>query len=249
MASHADHPEHHEGLTMGRKAVLALAGGTALVMVAPTLFPLIGIGSGELAQNTIDNMHTTGFEETKPLVGYIKDTIASVPLVGDALAQNNTTTTASIAGIGLGGWALGKFVESREENNPSFSMGKLIRFSSLATSMLIALPSLLTAIGVGVTYIVSAVDPDPNYALSEKVMDFFTDYVGTVDESNVKTSLSGIGATLPHLLTCGGSMIPLGLGVLEEATPSVSHVATGAQPELWTSRIHTAQQPTITNIR
>jgi hypothetical protein len=182
---------------------LGLGVATAAVMLAPTILPLLGVGDSELAQEAVLVMHGTGLGSG--FAGQVNQLLNSVPYIGETLSQASFKTAGIVGATGIGGYLLGKFIEKRESDN-SFSLGKTIRYASLATSALIALPAALTSIGVGIVYLAATLSGPE---LANQAIDFFIQTTGVTGEAGVAAAgLSGIAATLPHLLTCGVPLIP-----------------------------------------
>ncbi len=183
---------------------IGVGGVAAAVMLAPSVLPLLGIGDALLAGEAFGSMH--GVADGSGVAGAVNGLLHQVPWVGDTLAAGGLNTAAFVVATGIGGLLLGRFMENREGEEPHFSMGKMIRYAAFATSALIALPSALTAMGAGVVYLTALLNPE----LTNSMIDVLLHTTGATGDASVNTSttVTGLAATLPHLLTCGVPLVP-----------------------------------------
>lgn len=217
-----------------RKAALAAGVAVGAVMLAPTVLPFLGVGTAKDAAYFVYTMH--GVDNGTGIAGAVNELLGEVPVFGETMVKGGMPAALLVASIGVGGWLLGKFVE-KKEGGAHVKLGKIIRYAALATSALIALPATLTAIGIGLTYLAHTL---VGTEFSSLVMNASMNTLGVTGEASASgIGLPGIAATLPHLFTCGASLVPLGLavndGLLDDEAPA-------APPPPYTLRI-TPKQP------
>lgn len=212
-------PEHsHAG---GHKWLTYLAVGTALaagaVIISPYLFPVLGIGSSDLADNALDAVSSgTG------LAGGINSLLGAVPLIGSSLAEGGVTAAVASGAIGIGGVLLGNYVGKREDGTHFIKWGKVINTAALITSALIAMPAILTSISAGIVYL-SAVISGLEFA--GKVAAFLAPTLGGIAHSHAAVAGAGLGvqiaAHLPHLAAVAFPALSLGLWKKSSRTASL----------------------------
>lgn len=196
-------------------------GGFASLTLAPYVLPMLGIGQPDSAEGI---MHIVGApldgnSYGAGLAGYLQQGIASLPGIGTALTSNTQvavpllgtmaagaiTSIAATAAIGIGGVLLANWMEHRETGN-TIRWSRVVRMAALATSALIALPGMLGAISVGVTFLASLLGPVGSASHTALAMQGLTG--GTVMHATA-SALNGIAAILPHLFTCGIAALPV----------------------------------------
>jgi hypothetical protein len=212
---HHHHEDHKEGgsIFTVSNALTALAIGAvavgATVILAPHILPSLGVGGEDLAEQAGLILH----HEPTGIAGSINSVLASVPLIGAELAKGGLFTAFTSATAGLGGIALSQFMEKNEDGSKNIKWSKVIRYGALATSALIALPTVLTALGTGIIYLsmllessISAIDPTV-------VVGTVGSTIGSIggEHQTALLGASGVAAALPHLLLCCTSMLPAAL--------------------------------------
>lgn len=190
--SHEGHPPSHK--------FLWYAGAlTAAVTLSPYLLPAIGIGN-ELTQLETSNLlhiHDGGYG--MGLAGWLNQGLSSLPLVGTMLASGTWAPIVASAVLGIGGVLLAKHLEKRETPETRIHWSKIIKAAAITSSILIALPSILTGISTGLTYIA--------LATGDKGV-FVNDLYQTIGITTHGAASGAAGALLPHVLLCGASIIP-----------------------------------------
>ncbi len=188
-------PEHNPWMKRIAIGAALLAGA---VVIAPYLLPVVGVGETALAEEAMVAMHGTGLGNG--LAGVINGVINSIPFVGGTLAQGGLVSAVASAGIGIGGMLLGNYIEKRQDGSTGIRWGKVLATAALATSALIALPSLLTGISVGVVYLAAAFS---GVELASSAVAAMAASLGSVSSVSAgMTGLAGAAAAFPHLLTC-----------------------------------------------
>lgn len=202
----AAHVNHH-----GPDWLKLLAIGTTLaagaVILSPYVLPALGIGDANLAAQAM-TIHGSGLGEG--LAGAINRAVNAFPGIGPVLAQGGFATAAATGITGIGGVLLGRYIDHRSDGTRRLRWGKLVTTAALLTSALIALPTALTGLSVGLTYLAAALSG--NVAASA-VATTLANSIGVVGAMNFFPGLTGIAAIVPHLLTCGVSLLPAALSI------------------------------------
>ena len=215
---------------------LGLLGGTAVagsVIAAPYVLPAVGIGQslavpastshflmGRLgapaAEGALGSSFGSGIAGT--LQGWISsipgiggmltsESLVTIPGLGVQVASGALATVAIAGGLAIGGMLLANHMEKSEDPNAKgIQWSKVIRYGSLATSMLISLPSLLTGISIGIAFIATQFAPEIGLQATE----FLRNSLGaTTLASNTGAGVSGLATMVPHLFTCGVASLPV----------------------------------------
>lgn len=201
----------HAGHAMRNAAILGGATVAGGLILSPYILPAVGIGDQLLAEKTINALCGTG--QGTGLAGSINALLEQVPVIGDGLAQGGWPNVATVATVGLGGHLLANKLDNNE-NKSSFPWGKIVRYTALATTMLVALPSVLTGISAGLVYLAGATG---GVEMASHVLTAVSDTIGATGEaSHLATSGLGLTATAAHLMTCGMVLAPATLPWLIE---------------------------------
>ncbi|MBN8544230.1 MAG: hypothetical protein J0M34_08205 [Alphaproteobacteria bacterium] len=248
MASHNQHSDEqhkeHEALTPW---ILGGIGVVSAITLAPYLLPFLGLGTpinaphGHAAMSLIGQPATAGALGSG-WAGGLQTALSQVPVIGSALTSTETVnmmgasitagalTTAISAGvIGIGGMLLANWLEKRETGHEKIRWSKIVRYASLATSMLISLPSLLTGLSLGITFIAELFG-----ANQLQMITTMRDSLGGVAMQHGASAgnVGGLIALVPHLFSCGVAALPI-LGTLlvgQKSKPSPTpQVSTFAQ--------------------
>ena len=219
IATQPDPHHHHAASADGINWLRVLAIGTALtagaIILAPYVLPLVGIGNAQIATDSLDAMHATGLGVG--WAGKVNGLLNAVPFVGEALTKGGLANAAATGVIGIGGVLLGNFIEQRDDGKRSIRWGTVIRYGALLTSALIALPTVLTGLSVGIVYLCAAFS---GVQLASTAVGYLSNTLGAVGSMNIATAgVGGVAAALPHLLTCGLSIIPACAAILMGSAP------------------------------
>lgn len=211
MASPA--PEaHSDSASISKWAMPLAVGATALagmVILAPTILPLLGF-SGDMAIEATTAMHVSGTSAGTGLAGAINSGIQAIPVIGPKLAEGGLFTAAASAGIGIGGMMLGNYISKKETGERKISLGKVIKYASLLTSALLALPSIITGISIGIVYLCGALGD--NELASSAVSNLYHT-LGSSHKVGAGIGAAGALAGISHLLSCGAGIVPAALGL------------------------------------
>ncbi|PZP83597.1 MAG: hypothetical protein DI582_10700 [Azospirillum brasilense] len=195
-----EHAKHSNALSSW---VIGAAGVSMLASFLPYILPAIGIGDAAVASDMATNLpHTHAGTGPEGLAGVLHQGISSIPLVGGMLAAGGIGSILATGGIGIGGVLLAKWMEKHENPHASIRWSTVIRGAALVTSALIAMPSLLTGLTVGLSFLAMTFAPQ----ISSAAISLFTSTLG------VAAGHSGAGAvaaSLPHLVLCGATAIPV----------------------------------------
>jgi hypothetical protein len=207
---YADGATHHSA----EKAGLLLKGGLATsgIIIAPYVGDAIGI-SAKTVPEIMEVMHGHGLGSG--IAGSINSLLSNIPYIGETLSSGSMATTAASGIIGIGGILLGNYLEKKHHREDGISWGKIIKYSALTTSILIALPSILTGLSVGLSYLAA-------FAGSGVIASALTSVagaLGSIGGMNVAAAGAGIGSALTHLITCGGAALSVaGAIYIDKAT-------------------------------
>lgn len=193
-------------------------------MLAPYYLPLLGIGSEQTRLQAEGLLHLHEAGPGTGLAGSVNGLLSSLPILGPTLAAGGIPPILISAAIGIGGVMLANWMEKRETPTATIRWSKVIRTASLATSALIALPSILTGLSFGLTHIALAFGDDGT------IVNRLMTGIGV---SGHATATSAISAVLPHLLLCTASLMPVGLAYwlgTSKGTPD-NHITPGRGPD------------------
>lgn len=202
MAEHEHHQNHNEH-SLWPLAALGVAG---LAVAAPFALPAIDLGTDTAALAATNAFHAHNISAGSGLAGLISQGISHVPLVGESLASGGWATILTSGVIGIGGVLLANWMKKHEQEG-DFPWSKVIRYGALGTSMLISLPSLLTGIGIGLTFLANFFISDAGSMNS--FISSLTSTLGTAPMQHMGSGGNLIASMLPHILGCGASIIPL----------------------------------------
>lgn len=185
------HSPFEHTLTMGLRGFAAT---TAAISLAPFIFGMSGFGAQalEISQSLCSSGAASG------LAGMAYNAAMQVPLIGSYLATGGILNGVLALGIGLGGIALSRHLE--RTGHPTAS--KIVRWGSLATSILVSLPALLPAVGMGFHFI-SLISDGAISDWSLKAFELLGKLGGAGAASAYASSGSAVLASAGHLLACG----------------------------------------------
>ena len=220
-----DHSTHHaeakHSVFANHKLLTGLAIGAvaagAAVILAPVVLPALDIGTETMADDADFLLHTVIDKGGGGPAGTINHVLSSVPVVGAKLAEGGLFNAAATATIGMGGVLLGNFIARREDGSKRIKWGKIIKYAALATSAIVALPTVLTALTTGIAYLSMFVEnPDLGMKISSWAVSIFG-AAGNMTKSMM--GFSGLAAVIPHFLTCGSILIPPALSMMLSDEP------------------------------
>lgn len=211
-SEHHEQKHGHSAFTVSRVLTGLAIGGMAVgaaVILAPHILPAIGIGSVDMAEESMFILHTSAEAGGTGVAGALNRSLAAVPLIGEKLAAGGLFNAAATATVGIGGVLLGNFIAKREDGSKRIKWGNVIKYAALATSAMIALPTVLTALSTGLIFL-STLGSNIDFALSViSTVDKTLGTAGVLD--NALMGFSGVAAVIPHFLTCGVAMVPAAL--------------------------------------
>lgn len=220
------HARHQQKNNWLKYAALGSALVAGAVVLSPYVLPVVGIGDVALAEESMLALHGTGLGNG--LAGTINTGINAIPLVGPTLARGGLITAATSGAIGIGGLLLGQFIDKRDDGSKHIRWGRVLSVAALATSALIALPSLLTGISVGVVFMAAVFS---GVELASSAVALMASSLGSVGSLSAgATGLAGASTVLPHMLTCAAPAVPgiVSLGLLGKGQDD--DTAPGATP-------------------
>jgi hypothetical protein len=187
---------------------LGLVATAAAVISAPFVGPLVNFGDASLASRVANVCGTT----SGGLAQGIEGLLSSTPLVGGMLVGFGWGPSIISGVIGIGGVMLGDYIHRHYDKKGQIQWGTIIKYTALTTSFLIALPSVLSGISMGLMFLADAgaslVSSNAAYAASEWARQALE---GTIGFSGfTHTAPTGLAGLAPHLFTCGRALLPLG---------------------------------------
>ena len=192
----------------GHKRLMRAAWLTGGVIALPYVLPAIGIGSAKVA-GQVSNLCTASGSTSMGLAGALNNVLADVPGIGPSLAAGGWSSALWAGGIGFGGMLLGNYVHKHYDHEGGIQWGKIIKYAALTTSLLIGLPSLLTGITMGLTYLAYLA----GHALVGNGASFASPVAGalgnTLGFSGATSAVGSAGGLVPHLITCGAVTLPM----------------------------------------
>lgn len=212
-----NHSQHSES-SGGALATIGVASG---VIAAPYVLPLVGMGNAAMTKQIVTLCETSAGHGIG-LAGVINKGISHIPGVGDTLAAGGWANAFASGIIGIGGTLLGNYVSNHYDREGHFPWGKAIKYAALATSILIALPSLLSGISMGLTYLAFAAG---GAGLASTVSGALGSSLGLMGGINVISAGAGLSGLIAHAVTCGAAALPI-IGSLW-----MGHKAHTARPE------------------
>ncbi len=192
-----------------RVAIGGMVGGGAIIL-APHVLPALGMGSEAMAQEASFVLHTSADAGGSGLAGAINSLLAEVPLIGESLAEGGLVNALATGVIGIGGVLLGRSMRHHEHGD-GIPWGKVVQYAALATSALIALPTVLTALGTGLIYLSTLAG---STEFTNDVISGVDKTLGTMSgNAHSMMGFSGLAAVIPHFLTCGVAMVPAAMAM------------------------------------
>ncbi len=214
MKSHENHYADASGHHLPESSGILLKGGLAAsgLIVAPYAGDALGI-SVKTVPEIMEVMH--GQDLGVGIAGGINSLLSNIPYIGEMLSSGSMATTAASGIIGIGGILLGNYLEKKHHKEDGISWGKIIKYTALTTSILIALPSILTGLSVGLTYLASFAGA----GVISSALASAASAIGSIGSMNVAAAGAGIGSALTHIITCGGAALSVaGAIYLDKAT-------------------------------
>lgn len=177
----------------------ALLGGLG-VATAITAAPLLNLDvMGDIINLCSRSAQATG------LAGTLSRALGAIPGVGPYLIAGTWSSVLASAGIGIGGLLLGSFIGRKFDHAGGIHWGAVIRNAALATSILIALPGLLSGLSIGLTFLSYTLG---NSAVAASVFGVTNATLGMLGSSTASGIFTSVGSFMPHFLSCGIAALP-----------------------------------------
>lgn len=196
---------------------LLIAGGlaTSALIVAPYIGDALGISSATVPE-IMGNLHQHGLGSG--LAGAANSLLNMIPLVGETLSAGGMVTTATSGIFGIGGILLGNYFGKKHHKPSDLKWEKAIKYAALTTSILIALPSILTGISVGLSYLAAFAGA----GVASSALTSMATAIGSIGGTGMATAGAGIGSALTHLITCGGAALSVAGSIyLDKSTEAI----------------------------
>ncbi len=202
------HVHHHLQSSSGISLSTIMTGialtGAAIVL-APHILPSLGVGE-EAAKTAMQ----ASMIDSHGLADGVNKIISGIPLIGEKLLTSSSFSAATIGTVGIGGILLGNFIEKHDNGTHGLNWGKIIRYTALAATALISLPTVLTGIANGLVFF-AALTKDT--ALAENMAGVMSKTLGLAMHNHAGGAAAlGIASIIPHIFTCGMPFISTLLG-------------------------------------
>lgn len=197
-----DHSQHSDQGNTVKLAALGAAGG---VIAAPYVLPALGVGN-ELMTRQIVTLCQTSAGNGIGAAGAVNGVLGEIPGVGATLAAGGWTNAIASGVLGIGGTLLGNYISKHYDREGQIPWGKVIKYAAIATSVLIALPSILSGLSMGLTYLAFAFG---GAATASTVSGAVGSTLGLMGGINVISAGAGLSGLLAHVVTCGAAALPI----------------------------------------
>ena len=141
-------PIEHAVMETIKYSSYAVAGFALL----PVLLPWLGIGggAGEVAATICS---TTARSNQTGWAGAIAGALSHIPVLGAGLATAGIPSVAIAAAVGIGGVLLARHLEKKGTQFYGLPAGRIVRWLALGTSVLFALPAILSGITMSLHFL------------------------------------------------------------------------------------------------
>jgi hypothetical protein len=118
----------------------------------PVVMPWLGFG-GNASDIASSLCSTTAASAQTGWAGNIAGVLSHLPIIGSSLATAGLPSVAIAAAVGIGGIFLARHFEKKGTQVYGVSLGKMIRWAALGTSILFALPAILGGITMSLHFL------------------------------------------------------------------------------------------------
>jgi len=118
----------------------------------PVVMPWFGFG-GRASELASQICSSTAISDQTGWAGTVAGALSQLPLIGSSLATAGIPAVAIAATVGIGGMLLARHLEKKGAEIYGFPAGKIVRWLALGTSVLFALPSILSGITMALHFL------------------------------------------------------------------------------------------------
>lgn len=197
--------EAHQQHSNNETAKLAAIGAAGGVIAAPYVLPALGVGTSFMTKQIVTLCQTSAGNGIG-LAGLVNGALEHIPGVGQTLAAGGWANAVSSGVLGIGGTLLGNYISKHYDRDGQIPWGKVIKYTAIATSMLIALPSILSGLSMGLTYLAFAFG---GASVASTVSGALGSSLGLMGGINVISAGAGLSGLLAHVVTCGAAALPI----------------------------------------
>lgn len=136
--------------------------------------------------------------------------LSPIPLIGLTLASAGIGAVSIAAAVGIGGTLLGRYLEKKGTTIDGIPIGKVIRWAALGTSMLFAMPAILSGISMGLHFLSAYLPFEFGQAFASGegningTISGWANTVGSVGTIGAVDNAAGaIGVAATHGIVCG----------------------------------------------
>ncbi len=134
----------------------------------PFILPELGFG-GRASEDASEICSSAAISDQTGWAGTVAGALSHLPLIGSSLATAGIPAVAIAATVGIGGMLLARHLEKKGTEIYGFPAGKIVRWLALGTSILFALPSILSGITMALHFLAIMFDR-PGYVTASFAM-------------------------------------------------------------------------------
>lgn len=195
------HGAHGDNARLLKKLIIGGGLLTSAIMIAPHLLPLIDIGTTEstlLISQCSTNLAESASVYGTGIAGWVAGSLSQVPLIGESLAKGGFTASLTSGAIGTGGAFFAHYLHQKTDGGTGIRWGNVIKTACLLTSAFVALPAILPALGMGISYFALMFGAT---GLAASTISTFG--VTAASIGGITSSWGVAGLVAPHLISCG----------------------------------------------
>lgn len=137
------------------------------------------------------------------LAGSLSGFLAPLPVIGATLAAGGMGAVAIAAAVGIGGTLLGRYLEKKDVRLDGIPVGKVIRWAALATSMLFAMPAILSGISMGLHFLSSFASLEFGWSGGQLGLSSLANTIGSQGSTAIAGAYGALGLAAMHGIVCG----------------------------------------------
>lgn len=137
------------------------------------------------------------------LVAEMAGFLSPIPLIGTTLAAGGFGAVAIAAAVGIGGTLLGRYLESKNVRIGDVNVGKVVRWAALGTTMLFAMPAILSGIAMGLHFLSSFANLEFGMTGVQSTLNSWANAIGSQGTASVTGAYGALGLAATHGIVCG----------------------------------------------
>jgi hypothetical protein len=185
----------------------------------PFILPELGFG-GRASEVASEICSTAAISDQTGWAGTVAGALSHLPLIGSSLATAGIPAVAIAATVGIGGMLLARHLEKKGTEIYGFPAGKIVRWLALGTSVLFALPSILSGITMALHFLAIMFDrpgyltasfsmPDGSWQMRLADSIFYQDGANAGIAAGLRSAADTVGTVAAGSITGGvlGSIV------------------------------------------